>query len=240
MVGWLQMLTDSNSHHGRIEDKTLAVAARLDQLYGPRPWRSHGPPLDELVATILSQHTSDTNTARAFASLSSTFKDWDEVRTAPVDRVEHAIRVGGLAAIKARRIKGILNDVFAEHGQTNIDHLQQMPLDQAHRWLVALHGVGPKIAACVLLFSLGKPALPVDTHVHRVARRIGLIGAKVSADAAHAILETSLGADRDRIYAFHMNTIAHGRMICKARLPRCEQCDLVDLCDYAQARLSDD
>lgn len=233
------MMTDSKNYHGTTADKTPAVAARLDQIHGPRRWRSHGPPLDELVATILSQHTSDTNTARAFASLRSTFNDWDEVRTAPVDRVEQAIRVGGLAAIKARRIKGILSGVFAEHGRTNIDHLQQMPLDQARRWLVTLHGVGPKTAACVLLFSLGKPALPVDTHVHRVARRIGLIGPNVSADAAHAILETGLGADRDRIYAFHMNTIAHGRMICKARLPRCEQCGLVDLCDYGQARFSD-
>lgn len=233
-------MTGSHNQHARAEDKLLRVAERLDQLYGPRRWRSHGPPLDELVATILSQHTSDANTARAFASLKSTFNGWDEVRTAPVDSIEHAIRVGGLAAIKAPRIKGILNDVFAEHGQTNIDHLQQMPLDEARRWLVTLHGVGPKTAACVLLFSLGKPALPVDTHVHRVARRIGLIGPKVSADAAHAILETGLGADRDRIYAFHMNTIAHGRMVCKARFPRCEQCGLVDLCDYGRARLSDD
>ncbi len=220
-------------------EKTLTVAERLDQLYGPRRWRSHGPPLDELVATILSQHTSDTNTARAFASLSSTFDSWDDVREAPVEQIEHAIRSGGLATVKARRIKDMLQEIFAEHGQTNLDHLTTMPLAEARQWLLGRHGVGPKTAACVLLFSLGLPAMPVDTHVHRVAGRIGLIGSTVSAEAAHAVLEDALGGDRDHVYAFHMNAITHGRTICRARSPRCERCGLSDLCDYVKTRASD-
>ncbi|HEV2106931.1 MAG TPA: hypothetical protein VGR16_01565 [Thermomicrobiales bacterium] len=217
-------------------EKTLTVAERLDQLYGRRRWRSHGPPLDELVATILSQHTSDTNTARAFASLKAAFANWEAVRTAPVGAVANAIRSGGLADIKAPRIQNILGAVHAEREQMDLEHLRHMPLDDARQWLLRLHGVGPKTAACVLLFSLGKPALPVDTHVHRVARRVGLIGPNVTADAAHGELEAALGADRERVYAFHMNAIAHGRLICKARTPACDRCGLADICDYFNTR----
>ena len=215
--------------------KIAAVADGLDAAYGVRRWRRHGPPLDELISTVLSQHTSDANTARAFRSLKDAFPDWEAVRVAPTPAVADAIRAGGLAAIKAPRIQAILDAILAERGALDLDHLDALPLPEAKRWLLALHGVGPKTAACVLLFSLGKPALPVDTHVHRVAKRIGLIGPKVGAEAAHEALEAGLGGDAARVYSFHLNAIAHGRAICTARRPFCGRCPVRDCCDFFRA-----
>jgi len=209
-----------------------SILALLEAEYGERHWRSHANPLDELIATVLSQHTSDINTARAFASLKDRFADWDSVLVAPVDLVADAIRCGGLAEQKAPRIQGILRAIQTERQSLDLDQLRSMPLDAARGWLLRLHGVGPKTAACVLLFSLGRPALPVDTHVHRVSKRLGLIGPKVSADAAHSALEAGLGGDRDRVYSFHLTMIAHGRAVCTARRPYCERCPLTEHCDY--------
>lgn len=221
-------------HYEALPGNVRDVAQRFERQYGPKPWRSHGAPLDELIATILSQHTSDTNTAKAFTALKASFADWDDVCTAPVGAIEAAIRPGGLAGVKAPRIQGILRQIKAERGSWELTHLREIPLDEARSWLLALHGVGPKTAACVLLFSLGLPALPVDTHIHRVSRRLGLIGAAVSAEASHAILEEALGTDRERVYAFHMNAILHGRTVCKARTPRCDDCFLRDRCTYVR------
>ena len=212
--------------------RLACVEPRLIDTYGARSWQSHGSPLDELVITVLSQHTSDGNTARAFQTLRDRFPTWEGVRTAPTPEVADAIRSGGLAEIKAPRIQAILNDVLAECGTLDIDHLANLPLPHARRWLLDLPGVGPKTAACVLLFSLGRPALPVDTHVHRVAMRLGLTGAGVSAEAARALLEAELGEDRDRVYAFHVNMITHGRSVCTARRPYCERCPLTECCEF--------
>ena len=140
-----------------------------------------------------------------------------------------------MGELKAPRIRAILDAVLGERGGLNLDHLEQLPLAEARRWLLRLNGVGPKTAACVLLFGLGRPALPVDTHVHRVARRLGLIGDRVGAEAAHEALERQLGENRDRVYAFHLNLIAHGRAVCTARRPYCERCVLMDCCDYHAA-----
>ena len=221
-----------------LPDRVTEILVRLESTYGERRWRSHGDPLDELVATVLSQHTSDANTARAFASLKATFGDWEAVLRAPVDLVAAAIRSGGLAELKAPRIHGILAAIKKEHRTLDLDHLRDMPLRPARAWLVTLHGVGPKTAACVLLFSLGRPALPVDTHVHRVAKRLGLIGPTISAEAAHAELEPGLGGDRDRVYSFHVTMIAHGRGVCTARRPNCERCPLTECCDYFRTNVA--
>lgn len=220
------------------EEHIAAIAEGLDASYGPRPWHCHGEPIDELVGTVLSQHTSDTNTARAFASLKAAFPSWEGVRTAKTSDVATAIRSGGLANQKAPRIQGILDDLLERHGALDLDFLRSMPMDEGRACLVALDGVGPKTAACVLLFSLGLPALPVDTHVHRVALRTGLIPAGSSAEAAHGLLERRLGGDRDRVYAFHVETIAHGRAVCTARRPFCERCPLTELCDYFHEHLA--
>jgi len=215
-----------------IRDSLVEIERLLAETYGTTRWRRHDDPLSELVSTVLSQHTSDTNTARAFASLRATFGNWEEIRTAPVERVEAAIRSGGLAHVKATRIQRLLDALLAQFGHLSLDDLESMDLERARAFLVGLPGVGPKTTACVLLFSLGMPALPVDTHVHRVALRLGLIPPNTSAEAAHQLLEPLLGADRDRVYAFHMNPIAHGRAICRARNPLCHACPLKEHCDY--------
>lgn len=216
------------------------VAGLLEQEHGSKRWTSSGDPLDELISTVLSQHTSDANTARSFASLKARFPSWEAVRVAPTTAVAEAIRVGGLADLKAPRIQRILDAILERQGNLSLDHLADIDLDAARAWLVALNGVGPKTAACVLLFSLGKPALPVDTHVHRVARRLGLIAEGTSAEAAHDVLEADLGDDVDRVYAFHMDMIEHGRAICTARRPFCERCSLTGCCDYFQREIAPD
>jgi endonuclease-3 len=213
---------------------TRAVAAVLAETYGPRPWRRHLPPVDELIATILSQHTSDCNTERAFASLRARLPTWTEVIAAPTVEVADAIRSGGLANQKAPRIQAVLASILGRYGTFDLDRLATLSVTEARAELTSLHGVGPKTASCVLLFSLGIPAMPVDTHVHRVTRRLGLIDSRMSAEAAHAALETQLGGGRDEVYAFHMHVIHHGRTICTARRPYCERCSLAGLCDYVQ------
>jgi endonuclease-3 len=209
---------------------TLAreVNARLSASYGPPPPLQPQDPLSELIATILSQHTSDLNTERAFRALLERFGDLEAVRAAPVGAIEAAIRSGGLARVKAPRIKRVLEQLKAERGDLSLDFLAGMDLAEARRYLMGLGGVGPKTAACVLLFACGRPAIPVDTHVHRVSRRFGLIGPRTGADQAHARLEAIVPPDE--AYRFHVNLIRHGRQICKAQRPRCEICPLEDIC----------
>lgn len=208
-----------------------SVALVLDRLraqYGsPRP-RPVESALAELVGTILSQNTSDTNTARAFAGLWARFGAWEAILAAPVAAIADAIRSGGLAEIKAPRIKGVLAAIQAEHGALDLEFLRTWSVDDARRYLTSLNGVGPKTAACVLLFALQMPAMPVDTHVHRVSRRLGLIGPRVSAEAAHQILEAAVPGRL--MFDAHMLLIQHGRTICKAQRPRCGACPLADSC----------
>ncbi len=213
------------------------VAERLEAHYGTPRWRRHAPPLDELVMTILSQHTSDGNTAAAFASLRRRFPTWEQVRRAASSDVVAAIRGGGLGNRKGPRIQAVLDAIWHDRGRLDLDDYVDLPQSEVRTRLLALSGVGPKTAACVQLFSLGQPALPVDTHVHRVSRRVGLVPPATSAQAAQPILERLLGADRDRVYAFHLNVIAHGRSICRARSPACGRCPLNDCCDAYLATL---
>jgi endonuclease III len=199
-----------------------AILATLDEIYDRPRWRSHGEPLAELVQTILSQHTSDINSGRAYRSLRARFPDLAAVRDAPLPLVAEAIRCGGLAEVKAARIQAVLRALSDGDAPPRLPDLTAMPLAEAKRFLTGLPGVGPKTAACVLLFSLGLPALPVDTHVHRVSRRLGLIPDRMSADAAHEALEALLAPED--VYRFHVLLIRHGRRICKAPTPRCEVC----------------
>lgn len=204
------------------------VLDRLRAAYGPpAPRRSDGP-LAELIQTILSQNTSDTNTERAFASLWARFGSWEAILAAPIEEIAAAIRSGGLAQVKAPRIKAVLAAIQERHGALSLDFLAEWPVEEARAYLTALGGVGPKTAACVLLFALGKPALPVDTHVHRVSRRLGLIGPAVSAEAAHRLLEAVIPPAE--MYDAHMLLIQHGRVTCKALRPRCSSCPLADVC----------
>lgn len=211
--------------------RIAAVFHRLVAHYEPRPWKPSGDPVAELVQTILSQNTSDLNSGRAYEELRRTFPTWEDVLAAPTADVAEAIRSRGLAEQKARRIQAVLAEVLSDTDDTEpLAELTTLPLAEAKVRLTTLPGVGPKTAACVLLFACGRPALPVDTHVYRVSRRIGLIDPKISAAAAHDRLERLL--EPDEVYPFHVSMIAHGRQICAARRPRCEQCPLTDLCDY--------
>ena len=197
-------------------------------MHGRREWIKRRDPLDELVYTVLSQHTSDANTDRTFARLKSRFPDWPAVRHATPEAVADAIRLGGLSRIKAPRIQAILAAIQSDRGNLDLTFLSELALEDARDWLTALPGVGPKTAACVLLFSFGLPAMPVDTHVHRISKRLGLIGPKVPADKAHPIIEGLV--EPEDVYQFHVDLIDHGRQICKAQRPRCGDCVLNDIC----------
>jgi endonuclease III len=207
----------------------------LDVTYGPRVLRASGDPISELVGTILSQNTSDVNTARSMARLREEFPTWEEVRVAPVEDVVDAIRSGGLANRKAPRIQAVIDTVIERRGDTNLTFLADMPLDEAKQWLTSMDGVGPKTAACVLLFSLGQPAMPVDTHVGRVMTRLGIVPPRTSPEKTQLVLEALIGPEPERVYAVHVETISHGRQICKALRPKCDICPLRELCDYAQS-----
>lgn len=210
--------------------RVLAVCQKLRTCYGPVEPPPQGPLLDELIATILSQNTADKTSRPAFEELCWRFGSWDAVRKAPVKRIAAAIRRGGLATIKAPRIKAILQRLHAERGGLSLDFLRHWPAQAAMDYLTALPGVGPKTAACVLLFGCGQPLLPVDTHVHRVSRRLGLIGPRVSAAAAHQLLGQLVPPDR--VLEFHIQLIRHGRACCRARRPHCAKCALRDMCPY--------
>lgn len=204
------------------------LIALLGERYGRAPQQPSRAPVIELVLTLLSQHTSDHNSGRAMHQLLARFPEWDEVIEAPASEVEDAIRAGGLAPTKSKRLQALLAEVRERAPDYDLSMLETMPLDEAKRWLTSLPGVGPKTAACVLLFALGRPALPVDTHVERVSKRLGLVPPKTPADKAHALLEAML--EPDEVYPFHVDLIQHGRRTCHARNPQCETCPLLPRC----------
>ena len=208
-------------------DKVISL---LREQHGVPKHLPRRDPLSELIAALLSQNTSDVNSGRAFENLVSTFGTWEEVAEADVDRISEAISAGGLNRVKAPRIKAILERIKSEKGSLDLGFLKKMPLPEARTWLESLPGVGPKTAACVLLFSLGRPALPVDTHVYRVSQRLGLIDSKVSPDNAHRILGKMVPPDD--VYEFHINMVRHGRKVCRAQSPLCGGCLLKKGCKY--------
>ena len=213
-------------------EKALAIYQALLGVYGEWPWRSRGEPIEELVATILSQNTSDANSGRAYKALREAFPTWEALRDAPTAAVAEAIRMGGLAHVKAPRIQAVLRQIHAERGSFDLGFLRTMPVAEARAWLLSLPGVGRKTASCVLLFSLGMPALPVDTHVHRLSLRLGLAPPKTSPERTSELLEAMLPAEL--YYPFHVHLIRHGREVCKAQRPRCEICPLNPHCVYFQ------
>jgi endonuclease-3 len=215
-----------------LRPKALAVHQKLLEIWGEPVWRNPLPPLDELVSTILSQNTNDVNRDRAFDALRARFPTWEAVRDAPEEAVIDAVRVAGLANQKGPRIQQVLRAITAERGELSLDFLKDWPVDEARAWLTRFKGVGPKTAAIVLLFSLGKPAFPVDTHVYRVTGRLGLRPQKISVEAAHEFLEQVFPPET--YYAAHLNIIRHGREICAARKPACERCPLQGWCDFYQ------
>ena len=179
--------------------------------------------------TVLSQHTSDTNSERAFHTLKERFPTWEQILDAPAEEVAAAIRSGGLADQKAPRIKRILAEIEEREGRLDLSRLNELDDQTVDEYLCSLPGVGPKTAACVLVFAMGRAAFPIDTHVHRIVRRLGWVDDKVSADQTHRRVGPLVPSEIR--YELHMALINHGRNICKAQRPRCPDCVLLDFCD---------
>lgn len=210
-------------------DAILLLHDRLRERYGePRP-DSHMPPLDEIVFTILSQNTTDTNRDRAWASLWQRFDSWDEIAAARVDTIAKSIAVGGLHRTKARRIKDILKQIEKERGGFDLSYLEDLDIDAARAELKRYKGVGDKSINCILLFSLDLPAFPVDTHVHRIFRRLGIVETR---DLGKANRDVQRLVPDEIAYPLHMNVIRYGREVCHAQRPKCWACDIADLCSY--------
>jgi endonuclease-3 len=219
----------SNHPLSSLKQRAVKIHHRLIEFYGEPVWRTPLPPVDELVSTILSQNTNDANRDRAFNGLRGKFPSWEAVRDAPAGEVVEAIRPAGLANQKGPRIQQVLREITAERGGLDLSFLAEMPLEEARAWLMKFKGVGPKTAAIVLCFSLGRPAFPVDTHIYRVTGRIGLRPEKMNVEDAHRYLEEMFPPET--YYAAHLNIIRLGREICGARKPNCPACPLRKLCD---------
>jgi len=186
------------------------------------------PLLDSLVLTVLSQNTNDSNSGRAFAQLKARFPTWKAALVAPRRQVETAIRVGGLAEIKSRRIQEMLRRIQQERGKLGLQFLRKMSVEEARAYLLGLPGIGRKTAAVLMLFQLDLPVFPVDTHIHRVSKRLGLIPPKASAERAHDVFDEMLKPKQ--MFPLHVGLITHGRRVCSAQRPRCAECALLDLC----------
>ena len=187
------------------------------------------PIVDELVMTVLSQHTSDINRDRAFTRLKERLPTWEQVLHAPVEEVADAIRPGGIAEVKSRRIQEILREIERRQGSLDLRDLHELSDEEVEDYLCSLPGVGPKTAACVLVFSMGRAAFPIDTHVHRIVKRLGWVPGNASAERVHRELTPKVPADIR--YDLHVAFIEHGRRVCKPRMPRCTDCVVFDLCE---------
>ncbi|HTR73848.1 MAG TPA: endonuclease III [Solirubrobacterales bacterium] len=206
--------------------RVRAIRERLREMYGVPVNHPHGRPIDELIKTVLSQHTNDSNRDRAYAALRERFPTWEEVRDAPVKEIEDAIRPGGLAQQKAPRIQAILEQLGEE---PDLDWTETAPVEESREYLLDLPGVGRKTAACVLIFSWGLPEIPVDVHVHRVGGRLGLFPEGASFERAHD--EMLAVVPPEDAYELHVNLIRHGRTLCRPK-PRCGECDLRRMCPW--------
>jgi endonuclease III len=214
----------------RWRKRSELILARLEARYGVAEWCPRFGPVDELVACILSQHTSDVNSLRAFDNLRRQYPCWEALLDAPAEAIADTIRSGGMANSKAVRIQDVLRCIVESEGGIALDCLDQMTDEEARAYLMALPGVGPKTAAIVLSFALGRPVIPVDTHIFRVAWRLGLIERKLGEARAHDALQRQVAPEL--VYRFHVALITHGRQVCKAPRPRCGECPLTDLCRY--------
>ncbi len=206
------------------------IDLRLREAFGDRAKRLTVDPVEELVATVLSQHTSGPNSDRALETLRERFPTWDGVAGAEPPEIAAAIRAAGLANQKAPRIKAMLEGISEARGEIDLRFLAGLPVDAAMAWLCRLPGVGQTTAACVLLFGLDRPAMPVNTGIARVAARLGLVSGSARAEQVQVGLQDTV--PEDRVYALHVNLVRHARDICRPREPLCEACPVNDLCDY--------
>ncbi len=214
--------------------KALDVHERLLATYGKNPLVPRREPMHELISTILSHRTTQKNEDIAYKNVWKRFGSWEAIRDAPVEELTVALEPANFPEVKAPYIKGVLERIYAERGEPSIDFLRDLPVDEALDWLMSLPGVGIKTASLVLLFCFAKPVLPVDTHVHRVSQRLGLIGPKVNPNAAHHRLLELLPPDPYILFNFHIDMLRHGQQVCVWGNPRCERCPLTDLCNWYQ------
>ena len=210
------------------------IIQNLRAVYGVPKGRRGLDPLDVLIETILSQSTTNANSRRAFESLKRRFPTWEPARRARVSSIEAAIKSGGLAKQKSVRIKELLNEIHKRRGSLDLTFLKTAPLEEAREFLASFKGVGPKTVACTLLFAFNRPLFPIDIHIFRIARRLGLIPEKCSDEEAHRLMAEMI--PKQRYYEVHINFIRLGRQICRPRDPLCEQCCLVVYCEYYTAR----
>jgi endonuclease-3 len=220
-----------------LEEKPLGyIIQNLERAYGvPQNKWTGWDVLDMLVSVILSQATSDANSDRTYDALKKRFPTWDAALRAREQTLADTIRLGGLANQKAAVIRGLLREVKERHGSLDLSFVKEMPTGEAVRYLSGFRGVGPKTAACTLLFACGKDVFPLDTHIFRVLRRVGLIPAKCSDEFAHRAMNRLVPAGK--FYSFHVNLIRHGRKLCRPRDPLCERCPVVEYCDYGRERI---
>ncbi len=209
------------------------IIQNLERAYGVPENKRASDPLDMLIRVILSQATSDTNSRRTFAALKARFKTWDEALGARVSTLAATIRSGGLANQKAAVIKSVLRQIKDEHGTLDLGFLHDFSAAEAGRYLSQFRGIGPKTIACTLLFACRKEVFPLDTHIFRILRRVGLIPQKCTDKRAHEIMDRLV--PRGKFYSFHVNLIRHGRTLCRPRDPLCERCPIVEYCDYGQS-----
>ncbi|GAK53375.1 putative DNA glycosylase [Candidatus Moduliflexus flocculans] len=215
----------------QLSEKTAQVAAMLEQVMGLPPRDHILPPLDNLILTLLSQNTNDVNRDKAYEKLRSRFPTWDDVLQADVREVAEAIRLAGLANQKSERMQAILRWIQEKYGALNLDCLCEMTRQEAIETFCQLKGIGIKTIAVVLAFSCGVDIFPVDTHVHRLCNRIGLVNPSTkSAEQTFELMQPRVPAGK--AYSFHIHLITHGRTTCKARTPECQRCPLTALCDY--------
>ncbi len=210
--------------------KIVSVDKKLMEMYGEKRQLKFHDPTEELILTILSQNTNDVNRDRAFRSLKAEFPGWDAMAKARSASIAGAIKVGGLANIKSGRIKKILKQVGERSKDYSISFIKKMTDNDAWEHLLSYEGVGPKTAACVMLFSLGRDFMPVDTHVHRVSKRLGLIPENMNAEKAHDWYREM--KPPVSFYSFHLNLIEHGRTLCRPAKPKCQECGLKRQCVY--------
>jgi len=220
-----------SQERARLKKRIRTIVTRLERCHGPRRWRRREDAVATLVGTILSQNTSDTNSGAAFEELTRRFRSWEDLLNAPVPKIAEAIHSGGLAQQKARTIKGALQQIQRDFGRVTLRPLARWDDQRAMHYLTGIAGVGPKTAACVLLFAFGRSVFPVDTHIHRLGRRLGLVPENFSAVRTQQVLQEACPAEL--VYPFHVLMITHGRRVCRAQRPACGDCVLNDLCPSA-------
>jgi len=211
------------------------ISQNLEATYGIPINDSPYDPLSELVLTILSQATTDINSQRAFESLRRRFPDWESARRARPSSIAAAIKSGGLANAKSVAIKKALNEIKTRRGELDLSFLQTAPIEDGRVFLTSLAGIGPKTAACVLLFACNREVFPMDTHILRITKRVGLVPQKFNDEQSHGLMEKLVPPNKH--YSLHVNLIKHGRRICRPQNPKCDRCSLIEHCDYGRSQL---